>query len=92
MTCIKDAAPPAAAGSALSALWHEHNGAWDVAHNLVQGNTPENCWVHAYLHRQEGDATNAAYWYRQANKPAATGPAEAEWQAIVNALTAGAPP
>jgi hypothetical protein len=45
-------------------------------------------WVHAYLHRKEGDAANAGYWYRRAGKPVATGPLEAEWQAIAEALLA----
>ena len=43
-------------------------------------------WIHAYLHRVEGDLGNAGYWYRQAGKPVATGSLEAEWEAIVSAL------
>jgi hypothetical protein len=45
--------------------------------------------VHAYLHRVEGDPGNAAYWYRQAGKPAAAGPLEAEWEAIASAMIEG---
>jgi hypothetical protein len=43
-------------------------------------------WVHAYLHRVEGDLDNAGYWYRQARRPAASGPLPAEWDAIADAL------
>ena len=45
-------------------------GDWDGAHALVQDDpSPEAAWVHAHLHRVEGDLTNAGYWYRRAGKP-----------------------
>jgi hypothetical protein len=47
-------------------------------------------WVHAYLHRVEGDLENARYWYRRAGKPAAQGRLQAEWDAIVGTLLSGA--
>jgi hypothetical protein len=48
---------------------------------------PSCDWVHAYLHRKEGDAANAAYWYRRAAKPVAKGALAEEWRSIVAALT-----
>jgi hypothetical protein len=48
--------------------------------------TPEGAWVHAYLHRKEGDDGNAGYWYRRGGKPPASGSLDAEWNAIAAAL------
>jgi hypothetical protein len=71
----------------LRALWHDARGDWDAAHRIVQDIDEANgAWVHAYLHRKEGDRANAAYWYRQAAKPVANGPIEHEWDRIVSAL------
>jgi hypothetical protein len=73
--------------SLLRALWHEAHGDWDTAHNLAQGiDSPQGALLHAYLHRKEGDAFNAAYWYRQAGRPAFRGSLEAEWTALVTTL------
>lgn len=71
----------------LHALWQDAAGNWDAAHEAAQDvDTPEGAWVHAYLHRREGDPGNAAYWYRRAGKPVATGTLEAEWYALATAL------
>ena len=79
--------PPRAVGAPLAALWWAKKGEWDKAHGLVQDETgAEAAWVHAYLHRVEGDLGNAGYWYRQAHKPAANGDFGAEWAKIVEAL------
>ena len=52
------------------ALWYIVNNHWDKAHNIIQGiNTDVAAWIHAYLHRLEGDIGNAKYWYNRANKP-----------------------
>mgnify|MGYP000896916566 FL=1 len=83
------AKPPAGLTLALAALWWDAKGDWNAAHAQVQrdeGN-PECDWVHAYLHRKEGDAANAGYWYRSAGRKAAAGPLEREWTAIAAALT-----
>ncbi len=62
-------------------------GDWDGAHRIVQDDSsPEAAWVHAHLHRVEGDFGNAGYWYRRAGKPAASGDLAAERQAIEKAL------
>jgi hypothetical protein len=73
----------------LAALWWAAKGDWDAAHKLVQDeDTREAAWVHAYLHRVEGDLGNAGYWYRQAGQPAAKDTLDAEWDRIVAALLA----
>jgi hypothetical protein len=87
---LKDATPPAHLSAALTALWHDGRGNWEEAHRIAQDmNDRSGAWVHAYLHRKEGDLGNAAYWYRTAGRPVATGPLDAEWTEIVEALLAG---
>jgi len=80
-------APPAGIPPLVEALWYERNGDWTRAHEITQDiDTDDGSWVHAYLHRREGDLSNARYWYRHAGKPAATGSLEDEWRAIVDTL------
>jgi hypothetical protein len=85
---LAEGAPPADQPAPIRALWHAGRGEWEAAHGIVQADEgdPVNAWVHAHLHRQEGDLGNAAYWYRRAGKPVATASIEAEWEAIVAAL------
>ncbi|MGH9315471.1 MAG: hypothetical protein ACRD1S_20000 [Vicinamibacterales bacterium] len=84
---LKQPAPPADLSPVLEALWHERRGNWDRAHQIAQEIAgPEGAWVHAYLHRREGDQSNAAYWYRQAGKPIMRGNLDEEWRAMVEAL------
>ncbi len=74
----------------MRALHASATGAWDEAHRLVQDDPgPEAAWVHAHLHRIEGDLANAAYWYRRAGRPVATGDLAAERAAIQSTLAAG---
>ncbi len=81
--------PPSSLSLALQALWFDAKGDWDKAHELAQKDGgPSGDWVHAYLHRKEGDASNARYWYTRAGKPAYSGPLEEEWAAISEALLA----
>jgi hypothetical protein len=78
---------PADLSLELQSLWHDAKGDWEKAHTLVQDlNTKEAAWVHAYLHRKEGDISNAGYWYRRAGKPEFKGGLEQEWEDIVKAL------
>jgi hypothetical protein len=71
----------------LKALWHDAKGDWGEAHKIAQDlDDKSGAWVHAYLHRKEGDLGNAAYWYRQAGKPVATDSLEDEWNRIATAL------
>jgi hypothetical protein len=81
--------PPSGLSPALVALWWAGKNDWDKAHKLVMSEEGAECaWVHAYLHRLEGDVDNARYWYRQARRPAAVGALADEWAAIVAALLA----
>lgn len=78
---------PPAVSLPLRALWFDGRGDWTAAHDLLQYETQgAGAWVHAYLHRKEGDNPNAAYWYRRASQPVASGNLEREWDAITSAL------
>jgi hypothetical protein len=84
---LSDAAPAPNLSPPLAALWWAGKGKWDAAHRIVQDeDTADAAWVHAYLHRVEGDLGNAGYWYRRASKPVATDAVESEWQRIASAL------
>jgi len=79
--------PPAGLSPPLLALWHDGRGDWDAAHRVAQDiDTDEGAWIHAYLHRREGDLGNAAYWYRRAGRPVESGDLAAEWEEIARAL------
>ncbi|MEC7300969.1 MAG: hypothetical protein VXV97_00165 [Pseudomonadota bacterium] len=79
--------PPDKAGSALQALWHAAKGDWETAHKVAQGDKSESgAWVHAYLHRVEGDLSNAGYWYRKVGRPQASNSLQEEWREIATAL------
>src|SRR6266852_3657974 len=84
---LKSHTPPRSLAPSLKALWWAKRGDWDKAHRIVMDETGRDAaWVHAHLHRVEGDRGNAEYWYRQATKPAATGALDKEWEAIAAAL------
>lgn len=88
-TSVKQAKFPAGLSPALQGLWHDAGGDWARAHTCVQDDgSREGAWVHAYLHRKEGDAGNAGYWYARAGRPVVgdTVPLEEEWQQIARAL------
>jgi hypothetical protein len=74
---------------ALLALWWDGKGDWQKAHEIAQ-EVPgvEGAWVHAYLHRKEGDAENAGYWYRRAGRTAEEGDCQQEWEEIVAEMLA----
>jgi hypothetical protein len=87
---VSGAAPAPGLDAPLAALWWAAKGGWDQAHKIVQDEaSTDAAWVHAYLHRVEGDLGNAGYWYRRAGKPAATVPLETEWEGMVSALLEG---
>jgi hypothetical protein len=82
-------APPSGLSLALQSLWFDAKGDWNNAHVLAQKDEGSaGDWVHAYLHRKEGDASNARYWYVRAGKPIYAGSLEEEWLAISEALLA----
>ena len=84
---LQKAAPPGGLPETLEALWHERRGNWERAHQIAQDIAgAAGSWIHAYLHRREGDQSNAAYWYRQAGRAAARGDLDDEWRSIVEAL------
>ena len=86
---LKDDAP-GGGDAALRALWYDAKGDWDMAHEIAQAiDTKIGAWVHAYLHRKEGDATNAAYWYHRAGRTVVRDQSlAAEWDVIVSTLLA----
>ena len=72
---------------ALRALWEDAKGNWSAAHSIAQEIEDETgSWIHAYLHRKEGDLGNAGYWYRRAKQPTANDTLEEEWTRIVSRL------
>jgi len=80
-------APPEGVGTALQALWYLAKGDWNRAHRLAQSEGDPSCaWVHAHLHRVEGDDSNAGYWYRRAGKSPSRAPFNEEREEIVSAL------
>ena len=83
---FKDANPDRFQG-ALLALWWDAHGNWERAHEVAQDvEGSHGAWVHAYLHRKEGDLGNAGYWYRRAGRQPATGALELEWSYLVETL------
>jgi hypothetical protein len=88
---LTSSAPPEKLLPALVALWHDAKGDWTAAHEVAQ-DIPgkDGSWVHAYLHRKEGDATNAAYWYSRAGRPVAHDDLGDEWGRIVEEFVARA--
>jgi hypothetical protein len=84
---VATAQPPAGLSQAVAALWWDAKGDWNKAHECAQAQDDKvGAWVHAYLHRKEGDPQNAGYWYRRAGKSPATVSLEQEWTAIAEAL------
>jgi hypothetical protein len=84
---LTEARPPAELTLALAGLWWDAKGDWNKAHESAQQDEgPEGSWVHAYLHRREGDQRNAAYWYGQAGKLVCRQPLDEEWLRIVKGL------
>lgn len=78
---------PPSLPKALQALWHAKKGDWDKAHQIVQAaSDTDSGWVHAYLHREEGDIGNARYWYRRTGRPEFKAALDQEWQEIATTL------
>jgi hypothetical protein len=87
---LADDRPPAALSHAAQALWWDAKGDWDKAHDCAQAqDDAHGAWVHAYLHRREGDLANAGYWYRRAGRTPQHGPLGPEWEAIARAVLTG---
>ena len=82
--------PPGNLSLPLLALWHDGRGDWDAAHSAAQQDerNQDGAWVHAYLHRKEGDLGNAGYWYARAARtmPPQNVSLPDEWEAIARVL------
>ena len=86
-TSLARSDPPAGLTPALRGLWHDGRGDWETAHRVVQdASDADSAWVHAYLHRKEGDLWNAGYWYSRAGRSQASGGRAEEWVSLVEAL------
>jgi hypothetical protein len=84
---LSKAIPPKALSPALQALWWAKKGDWNKAHRRIMDETSqEAAWVHAHLHRVEGDTGNADYWYRRARQKPARGALDVEWETIAARL------
>lgn len=82
---LKDA--PDGVSVYLKALWFDAKEDWDKAHTIIQDiNDTKASWIHAYLHRKEGDEGNAGYWYHRAGKKNPGVSLQEEWASIVRAL------
>jgi hypothetical protein len=75
--------PPAGLSAALQALWWDAKGDWNRAHERAQENDDKaGMRVHAYLHRKEGDQSNAEYWYRRCGIARSTSTPDEEWEEL----------
>jgi len=84
---LRDSSPPHNLSGYLQSLWYDAKGDWNRSHEIIQ-NIEDNkaAWIHAYLHRKEGDIGNADYWYRRAGKDRPDATLDAEWKTIVETL------
>lgn len=86
---LRGGEPPVDLAPALRGLLWDAKGEWGKAHECAQAQDDrDGAWVHAYLHRKEGDLANAGYWYRRARKPVAAGSLDEEWEAVARGLLA----
>lgn len=84
---LNKTSPPADLSIYLQSLWYDAKGDWNKAHGLIDEMTDKTaCWVHAYLHRKEGDKWNANYWYTKAGKTMPNSSLDEEWEHIASAL------
>ena len=84
---LQKSVPPAGFSPALAALWWARKDNWDKAHRIVMDEAGKDCaWVHAYLHRVEGDLDNARYWYRRAERSLPASALSEEWTDIARSL------
>jgi hypothetical protein len=84
---LSESSAPATLSSALLGLWLDANGDWDGAHRAVQSESSGDAtWVHAYLHRKEGDLSNAAHWYTKTGRSASVVSLDQEWESIATSV------
>lgn len=84
---LKEKSPPEGLARPLLALWYEAKGSWETAHTIAQEiNNPLGSRIHAYLHRKEGDNSNAGYWYSRAGVKFPELSLDAEWIQLTEEL------
>ena len=84
---LREDQPPSSMNANLKALWEDARGNWDKAHEIAQNTSGVNGdWIHAYLHRKEGDLGNAAYWYHKAGKAMPKENLDSEWEHLVRTM------
>jgi hypothetical protein len=87
LASVSSGALPKGSPPLVKALWLDARGDWAGAHGIAQDHEGSDAaWVHAYLHRKEGDAGNAAYWYRRAGRAPFPGALADEWKSIARSL------
>jgi len=85
---LRHAEPPATRNVVLRSLWYDAKGDWNTAHDLINDLTDKDAaHIHAYLHRKEGDAGNARYWYNRAGQSPCNRSLEDEWEELVKLYT-----
>ena len=86
-TSLQNENPPRGLAAPLRALWHEARGDWNRAHEIVQGESGKAAArVHAYLHRKEGDSSNADYWYARSGEERPRGALDKEWESLAQSF------
>jgi len=92
ITSLSLEAPPQGLSSYSQALWWDGKGNWQKAHDIIEDlDNDTAAWVHAYLHRKEGDNGNARYWYARAGRKLPEIPLKEEWEILVKALNSESP-
>lgn len=87
ITSVNQPTPPQGLTPCLQALWWDGKGNWQKAHDIIEHiDNDTAAWVHAYLHRKEGDNGNARYWYARAGRKMPGVSLKEEWEAMVNEL------
>jgi hypothetical protein len=87
LTLCESGNEPTGLSSHAKALWRDHQGDWDGAHEEIQdGHDRLSAAIHAYLHRKEGDISNARYWYSTASRPVFKGSLDEEWEALAREI------
>jgi hypothetical protein len=87
LTICESSTEPRNLSSLLKALWYDRHGEWDLAHEEIQdGEDTYSAAIHAYLHRKEGDVSNARYWYSTANRRIFKGTLDEEWESLAREL------
>ena len=81
---LKNNKPPENINQLLKSLWYDAKGDWNKAHETAQEITSKDgALIHAYLHRKEGDLSNASYWYSRAGKKLPSNSLEEEWEELL---------